>query len=146
MSIHVIVVGKLKSAPVRALVDDYGQRLARYVRFQETEVKDDAKLAAAIPQDAHVVCLEVRGTVYDSEQFAQRLERWLSSGKGKVAFVIGGAEGIPPGISAAAGARISLSAMTLPHRLARVILMEQLYRGMTILKGEPYARELERER
>ncbi len=69
------------------------------------------------------------------------MERWTSRGKGSVAFVIGGAEGIPSELSKKADARLSLSRLTLPHRLARVVLLEQLYRSLSILRGEPYARE-----
>jgi 23S rRNA (pseudouridine1915-N3)-methyltransferase len=72
---------------------------------------------------------------------AKRVERWSSRGKGIVAFVIGGADGIPADLLSRADARLSLSTLTLPHRLARVVLAEQLYRAMTILRGEPYARE-----
>ena len=74
-------------------------------------------------------------------ELAQKLEAWGSRGKGVVAFLIGGADGIPRSVSQAAEVRLSLSHLTLPHRLARVVLLEQLYRGMSILRGEPYARE-----
>ena len=76
-----------------------------------------------------------------SEAFARRLSQWGSQGKGEVVFLIGGADGLPREIADAAYVRLSLSTMTLPHRLARVLLLEQLYRAMTILRGEPYARE-----
>ncbi|HEY4106535.1 MAG TPA: 23S rRNA (pseudouridine(1915)-N(3))-methyltransferase RlmH, partial [Polyangiaceae bacterium] len=76
-----------------------------------------------------------------SSEFSVRLERWGSRGKGVVAFVIGGAEGIPRDLSARADLRLSLSSFTMPHRLARVVLLEQLYRAMTLQRGEPYARE-----
>jgi 23S rRNA (pseudouridine1915-N3)-methyltransferase len=134
-------VGRIKEKAVREVADDYLKRLRHYVRCDEVEVKDDRELARALPEEALLVALEVDGAAYDSTQFASRLERWGSQGKGVVAFIIGGAEGIPAGISRAAQERISLSRMTLPHRLARVVLYEQLYRGMTIQRGEPYARE-----
>ncbi|HEX5100948.1 MAG TPA: 23S rRNA (pseudouridine(1915)-N(3))-methyltransferase RlmH, partial [Polyangiaceae bacterium] len=74
-------------------------------------------------------------------ELAARLERWGRRGKGDVAFVLGGAEGIPKALLDGAHARLSLSSLTLPHRLARVLLFEQIYRAFTILRGEPYARE-----
>ena len=101
----------------------------------------NAALEKAVPADAVIVALEVWGKGLGSEEFARKLESWGSTGKGHVAFVIGGAEGIPTAISQRAQFHLSLSPMTLPHRLARVILFEQLYRAMTILRGEPYARE-----
>ena len=73
-----------------------------------------------------------------SEAFAREVGRWGSQGKGVVAFLIGGADGLPPAVSRGAAARVSLSALTFPHRLARLVLVEQIYRAMTILRGEPY--------
>lgn len=141
MKLTVVAVGKLKEPAYRALADDYLSRVRRWVRADEIEVKNDAALPRALPADALVVALEVGGERISSEAFARRLEQWGSRGKGHVAFVIGGAEGIPAALSRGAAVRLSLSSMTLPHRLARVVLLEQLYRGLSILKGEPYARE-----
>jgi 23S rRNA (pseudouridine1915-N3)-methyltransferase len=139
--ISVVAVGKLKEQAYRALADDYLGRVRRYVRIDELEVKSAAELARALPSDSLTVALEVSGERLTSEGFARRLEQWGSRGKGSVAFLIGGAEGIPPELSRAADQKLSLSSMTLPHRLARVVLLEQLYRGFSILRGEPYARE-----
>ena len=90
-------------------------------------------------REATVVAMEVEGQALSSEVFARTLERWGARGKGTVAFLIGGADGLPPELSRAAHARISLSTLTFPHRLARLVLVEQIYRAMTILRGEPYA-------
>lgn len=141
MKISVIAVGKLRDGPSRALADDYLGRLRRYLRAEEVEVKDNAALERAVPEDAVVVALEVWGKALSSEAFAQRLEGWGRTGKGNIAFLIGGAEGIPEAVSRRAQFHLSLSTMTLPHRLARILLFEQLYRALTILRGEPYARE-----
>jgi 23S rRNA (pseudouridine1915-N3)-methyltransferase len=137
----VVAAGRIKEKSLRAVADDYLGRVRRYARCDEIEVKDDAALARAVPNDTVVVALEVDGEVVSSTELAQRVERWASRGKGAVAFVIGGAEGIPVELSRKANARLSLSRLTLPHRLARVVLLEQLYRSLSILRGEPYARE-----
>lgn len=141
MHVSVIAVGRLREPAARALAGEYLSRLRRYVRAEEVEVKDDAGLERAIPQDATIIALEVGGQSFGSEAFARRLEGWGSTGKGRVAFLIGGAEGLPSALSQRAHLRLSLSSLTLPHRLARIVLLEQLYRAMTILRGEPYARE-----
>jgi 23S rRNA (pseudouridine1915-N3)-methyltransferase len=112
------------------------------VRCDELELKDNHDLERRWPKDDEwVVALEVAGKALTSTAFSEHLERWGSTGKGNVTFVIGGAEGIPPALSARSRATLSLSTMTLPHRLARVLLLEQLYRGLSILRNEPYARE-----
>jgi len=138
---YVVAAGRLKDKSLRAVADDYFARVRRYARCDEVEVKDDRALAKAIPPDSLVVALEVDGESVTSTELSQRVERWTSRGKGAVTFVIGGAEGIPSELSRAAAARLSLSRLTLPHRLARVLLAEQLYRALSILRGEPDARE-----
>ena len=141
MRLCVLAVGKIKERGLRETADDYLKRLQRYARCDEIEVRDGAALERAIPPDAFVIALAVDGDAPTSEAFAKNLERWASRGKGVLAFLIGGAEGLPSELTPRANARLSLSSLTLPHRLARVVLFEQLYRAMTILRGEPYARE-----
>lgn len=141
MKITVVAVGKLKEREVRAIADDYWGRIRRVVRGVEVEVKDAAQLASALPSADVVVALEVLGTAFSSEEFARKLDQWGQKGQGEIVFLIGGAEGLPEELSERAHIRISLSSMTLPHRLARVLLLEQIYRGLSILRGEPYARE-----
>jgi 23S rRNA (pseudouridine1915-N3)-methyltransferase len=139
--LYVVAAGRIREKSLRAVADDYLERVRRYARTQEIEVKTAAELARATPESALVVALEPDGDAPTSREFARRLERWTSTGKGEVAFVIGGADGIPEDLAHRAQARLSLSSLTLPHRLARVVLLEQLYRAFTILRGEPYARE-----
>jgi 23S rRNA (pseudouridine1915-N3)-methyltransferase len=141
VKLFVIAEGRIKERELRAVANDYLGRLARYVKCDEIETKDAAGLAKAIPDGAFVVALEVDGERISSSELSTRLERWGARGKGHVAFLIGGAEGIPSALSAKADVRLSLSTFTFPHRLARVMLFEQLYRSMTLLRGEPYARE-----
>lgn len=141
MKIVVIAEGRIKEKELRAVANDYLKRVARYVKCDEIEVKDASALEKAVPGGAFLVALEVHGDRISSTELATRLERWGARGKGLIAFVIGGAEGIPSALSTRADARLSLSSFTFPHRLARVMLLEQLYRSMTLLRGEPYARE-----
>jgi 23S rRNA (pseudouridine1915-N3)-methyltransferase len=141
MRLYVVAAGRIKERDLRSVADDYLARIQRYVRCDEVEVRDSAALARGVPASAFSVALEVDGEALSSTTFSERIERWGSQGKGDVAFIIGGAEGIPRELSRAANARISISNFTLPHRLARVILLEQIYRALTILRGEPYARE-----
>ena len=143
MRLDVIAVGRLREPALRSIADDYLARIRRYADCRELETKDDAALGRAVPKDAFVVALEVDGEALTSAAFARHLERWFGLKKGRVAFVVGGAEGIPDEVSQRADARLSLSRLTLPHRLARIVLFEQLYRAFTILRGEPYARERE---
>jgi 23S rRNA (pseudouridine1915-N3)-methyltransferase len=137
----IVAVGKIRDAPLRAVADDYLGRIRRYVACDEREAKDGENLERLTPEGAVRVALEVDGEQLSSSKLAERVEQWSRRGKGIIAFYIGGAEGIPKDVSARADYRISLSKLTLPHRLARVLLAEQLYRAMTILRGEPYARE-----
>jgi 23S rRNA (pseudouridine1915-N3)-methyltransferase len=141
VKLAVVAVGKIREREVRAVADDYKKRIQRYVRCDEIEVATDAALERALPRDATVVALDPGGDALTSTAFAKKLEGWGRRGKGDVAFVIGGAEGIPDTLLRSAQARLSLSSLTLPHRLARVVLFEQIYRAFTILRGEPYARE-----
>jgi 23S rRNA (pseudouridine1915-N3)-methyltransferase len=144
MRLVVVAVGRIKERPLRAMVDEYLGRIRRYVPCDEIELQDAPRQKleldiAKVTQGATVVALEVDGKALSSPVFAREVERLGSRGKGIVAFLIGGADGIPPEISKKAAERISLSSLTFPHRLARLLLVEQLYRAMTILRGEPYA-------
>lgn len=141
MKFVIVAVGKIRDAPLRAVADDYLGRVRRYVGCEEREAKTVDQLERLAPDGAVHVALEVNGEQLTSPKLAERVEEWSRRGKGVIAFYIGGAEGIPADVSARADYRLSLSKLTLPHRLARVLLAEQLYRAMTILRGEPYARE-----
>lgn len=97
-------------------------------------VKQADRLRAAMPRHARVVALDERGKDYSTKQFAELL-------KGETAFVIGGADGLNPAIKREAQLLLRLSSLTLPHALAQVVLLEQIYRGATLLTGHPYHRE-----
>jgi 23S rRNA (pseudouridine1915-N3)-methyltransferase len=141
VKLSVLAQGKLKDHALRQLTDDYKSRLQRYVGLEEIEVKDTQALLRRVPRESFIVMLEVWGEALSSPALASKLEAWATRNKGNVCFVIGGADGIPKELSKLGDAHLSLSRLTLPHRLVRLLLFEQLYRCMTLLRGEPYARE-----
>lgn len=144
LRVSIIAVGKIKQAGMRAEIDDYLGRIRRYATFEEVELKDgsDAELQPrferALPKRARVVALEVEGKAVTSQGLADMVRR-AELDATPLAFLIGGAYGLPKAVSKAAHAQLSLSSMTLPHRLARLVLAEQIYRAFTILRGEPYS-------
>jgi 23S rRNA (pseudouridine1915-N3)-methyltransferase len=155
MRLHLCAVGRLRTGPERALVDDYLSRTDRTGRplglgpVTEHEVEDKrgggmaaeaVLLAKAIPDGAALCVLDERGKVLSSPEFADQLAAWRDGGRQDVAFVIGGADGIDPGLRARADLAISFGRMVWPHMLVRVMLAEQLYRATTILAGSPYHR------
>jgi 23S rRNA (pseudouridine1915-N3)-methyltransferase len=155
MRLHLCAVGRLRAGPERALVDDYLDRLGKTGRalglgpVAEHEVEDKRGggmaaeadlLARAVPAGAVLCILDERGRSLSSPDFAAQLARWRDAGRQDAAFVIGGADGIDPGLRARADLAISFGAMVWPHMLVRVMLAEQLYRAATILAGSPYHR------
>ena len=144
LRISIIAVGKIKQAGLRAELDDYLGRIRRYAACDEIELKDgsDADVSArferSLPKRARVIALEVEGRTVTSHGLADMVRR-AELDATPLAFLIGGAYGLPAAISKAAGTQLSLSALTLPHRLARVVLAEQVYRAFTILRNEPYS-------
>jgi 23S rRNA (pseudouridine1915-N3)-methyltransferase len=142
--LSIVAVGKIKQAGLRADLDEYLKRIRRHATCEEVELKDGAerevaaRFARAIPERALVVALEIDGVQHDSASFARWIGQCEQTAVPGVVFLIGGAYGLPADCSGRAQVRLSLSRMTLPHRLARVVLAEQLYRAFTILRGEPY--------
>jgi 23S rRNA (pseudouridine1915-N3)-methyltransferase len=133
MRIVVLAVGRLRD-PFRDDVAHYEKLLSRYARVEVMEVDDDARLARRVPERAHVVVCDERGRARDSVAFARWLEERRQAGR-DLAFVLGG----PFGVALERhDERLSFGPMTLPFQLARVVLLEQLYRAHKILAGEPY--------
>jgi len=145
MRIVVAAVGKVKERGLREAIDEYAKRIGRHARFEEVEIKDgpDVEVAArfrrATPDRSRVVALEVQGVAWSSERLAELVRSAENGGVSAIVFLIGGAYGLPAEISREADVRLSLSAMTLPHRIARLVLVEQIYRAYTIVRGEPYS-------
>ena len=155
MRIHLCAVGRLRAGPEKSLIDEYVTRFDRTGRalglgpLRVVEVEDRKGggmaaeadlLRAALPKGAVVCALDERGKVMSSPDFADLLARWRDDGRGDVAFVIGGADGLAPEVRAQADQLLSLGKMVWPHMLARVMLSEQLYRAASILAGSPYHR------
>lgn len=144
MRVRIIAVGKAKNRDLRSLLSDYYARIERYAKLEEIEIKDGKeadvtdRLIRAIPKRSRVVALEVSGRRLASREFAAWIERAENESVQTVAFLVGGAYGLPKDLSRKADLQLSLSAMTLPHRLARLVLAEQLYRAFSILRNEPY--------
>jgi 23S rRNA (pseudouridine1915-N3)-methyltransferase len=150
MELVLLAVGKLRPS-YREAMDDYLRRLGRHVKVREIEVREAARaptvaaqrseeadrLLARRPAASRLVALARQGTGWSSEELARRLGRWMQEAR-PVALAIGGSRGLAPDLLAAAGDRWSLGPLTLPHELARVVVGEQLYRAVTILRGEPY--------
>ena len=139
MRVRIIAVGKLKEAHYRAAVDEYLKRLKHYAEVSEIEVRegDPSAIVKAVPPRTQLVLLTIDGKSRSSEELAAFVESVAMRAQ-DLAFVIGGADGIPREVLALPAERLSLGRMTLPHRLARLVLVEQIYRAMTIRKGEPY--------
>ncbi len=150
--ITLAAVGRLKERHWQAAQDDYARRLNRYTDFRLVEVRDavgkslpDAtalgregeQLLAAVPKGARVILMTPDGREMGSPELAAYLQDQLEM-HGELAFLIGGPLGFDAAVSAAAHDSLALSRLTFPHELARVILLEQLYRAFTILHGEPY--------
>lgn len=135
---------------------EYRKRMPREVRIELVEIKpekrdggktaeqamaaESARIGAALPKGCLRVVLDERGRSFTSLQLADRLKEWLASGR-DVALIVGGADGLAPEIKQEADLLWSLSALTLPHPLVRIVLAEQLYRAMSILQNHPYHRE-----
>jgi 23S rRNA (pseudouridine1915-N3)-methyltransferase len=142
--VRIIAVGKAKDRDLRSLLGDYYARIDRYAKLEEVELKDGKeaevadRLARSIPDRSRVVALEVDGKSLSSRDLAKWIERGENDSVQTMVFLIGGAYGLPQELSKKADLRLSLSAMTFPHRLARLVLAEQIYRAFSILRGEPY--------
>jgi len=139
MRYRVVAVGRLKNAALRTACDDYLERLGHYTRLEEREVKDEARVLEAISEDTRLVALSRRGELWTSLELADWTGRWEQDGR-DVAFAIGGADALPDAVLQRAERLFSLSRLTLPHEMARLLLYEQLYRAYTIRRNEPYHR------
>jgi len=128
--------GKIRERHFKDACADYIGRISHYLPIEVREVE---RLAAPPPRHL-CVALDAGGQEPSSDEFARWLGKQLGSGKQGITFLLGGADGLPAPLQEAAHERLSLSRLTMAHRLARVVLLEQIYRAMTILRGDPYHR------
>lgn len=155
MRIRLIAVGKRMPRWVTTAYEDYARRLPRECRLELVEIPlakrheaadtrraiaaEDERMAKAIGRDTQAIALTVDGKPWSTEGLADELKAWMGDGRDR-ALLVGGPDGLGPASLAAAGSRRSLSALTLPHPLVRVIVAEQLFRAHSILIGHPYHR------
>jgi 23S rRNA (pseudouridine1915-N3)-methyltransferase len=145
VKIRVAWVGKTKEAAIQSLTGEYLKRISRYAEIEGVAVKDEAAVLALVAGSGRgerrekykLILLDSRGKQQSSEELAAMLEREQVNAV-PLLFAIGGSDGFSDEARHAAGVVLSLGKMTLPHELARVVLLEQIYRAFTILKGHPY--------
>jgi 23S rRNA (pseudouridine1915-N3)-methyltransferase len=138
LKVVVLAVGKMRDRHMAAICDEYLQRARRHLAVEIVEVEDGAALARRLPPRAEIVALEPGGESWTTEELARYLEGLMVHGAQALVFLVGGADGLPPDAVQRAARRLSLSRLTLPHRLARVVLCEQIYRALSIIRAEPY--------
>ncbi|WP_033960515.1 23S rRNA (pseudouridine(1915)-N(3))-methyltransferase RlmH [Psychroserpens jangbogonensis] len=154
MTIKLLAIGKTDNKQLQALIDDYQKRLGFYVKF-EFEIIPDLKKAKNLSEDQQkqkegelilnklnptdvLILLDENGKELDSVAFSNYLQKHMNSGIKRLVFVIGGPYGFSPDVYKKANGKLSLSKMTFSHQMIRLFVIEQLYRGFTILRNEPY--------
>jgi 23S rRNA (pseudouridine1915-N3)-methyltransferase len=151
MKLRVIWTGKTREAHLRALVEEYLQRLSHFANCEVSEFletagaqrkvgidKDSQRISDVLREGSINVLLDPEGDEWTSAHLAKQIEQWQNSGTRELAFIVGGPNGVSAELAARASKRWSLSRLTLTHEMARVVLLEQLYRAYTIIYGLPY--------
>ena len=157
MHISIISVGKLKEKYLKMGIEEDMKRLTPYAKIQLIEVNDEKapeslsqaemiqvkdregeRILSHIKPDTHVIALAIEGDMWSSEKLASQLDSYATYGKSSIAFIIGGSLGLSTSVLQRSNQQISFSKMTFPHQLVRLILLEQIYRGYRINRGEPY--------
>jgi 23S rRNA (pseudouridine1915-N3)-methyltransferase len=157
MKLNIIAVGKLKEKYLKDGIAEYSKRLSRFCDLNIIEVPDEQapeslstaqelqvkkkeaeRIFKHIKEGCTLVVLDVRGDKFGSEEFAAKLQTFFVSGSSHITFVIGGSLGLDEELVKAANLRFSLSDLTFPHQLVRLVLLEQLFRAFKIINGEPY--------
>nr|WP_294489852.1 23S rRNA (pseudouridine(1915)-N(3))-methyltransferase RlmH [uncultured Anaerosporobacter sp.] len=157
MKITVLCVGKIKEKYFTLGIDEYAKRLSRYCKLEIIEVPDEKtpdnaseneelqikakegdKLLRYIKDNAYVIALAIDGKMLTSEELSEKMEQLGINGDSNVVFIIGGSLGLDKRILDRADYKLSFSKMTFPHQMMRMVLLEQVYRGFRIMKGEPY--------
>jgi 23S rRNA (pseudouridine1915-N3)-methyltransferase len=154
LQLVLIAIGKTQLKGVAELSNEYAKRLSKYIKFSEIYLPDikktaqlpkskllqseEALLLNQFKQHDFIVLLDNNGKSYTSEGFSEILQDWMMKSTGRIVFVTGGAYGFSKAVYERANQQLSLSPMTFNHQMVRAIFIEQLYRALTIIKGEPY--------
>lgn len=152
--ITVVAVGKLKERFWTDACAEYLKRLKAYAKVEVKEIADidpakaggvdaardreGSAVLAAVPEQSHAILLAIEGKEHSSESLARRLDDLALTGKSDLTFIVGGSDGVSDAVRARANEQLSFGPITLPHNLARVVLLEQVYRAFKISRGEPY--------
>lgn len=157
MKITILCVGKLKEKYFTLAMDEYSKRLSRYCKLEIIEVADEKtpdsagevlenqikktegeRILKYIKEGSYVIALAIEGSMFSSEQLAEKIEQLGVNGESHLTFIIGGSLGLSPDVLVRADFKLSFSKMTFPHQLMRVILLEQIYRSYRINTNQPY--------
>ncbi|MGN0298449.1 MAG: 23S rRNA (pseudouridine(1915)-N(3))-methyltransferase RlmH [Lachnospiraceae bacterium] len=157
MKISIICPGKIKEKYWNMAIDEYSKRLSRYCKLEIIEVADEKtpdgasqmveesikekegqRILAKIPEGAYVIALAIEGNKLDSVKLSKKIEALGIGGVSHIVFIIGGSLGLSTAVMSRADYALSFSAMTFPHQMMRVILLEQIYRSYRIMQNEPY--------
>ena len=157
MNITIIAVGKIKEKYLKEGLAEYIKRLSRFCNIKIVEISDEKapegisaaqqegilltegeKIQKSIKDNTYIICLDVNGKRFTSEAFAKEIESCMLNGKSDITFIIGGSLGLHKSVKEKAGILLSMSDMTFPHQLTRLILSEQLFRVFKIINGETY--------
>lgn len=157
MNIRIVSVGRIKEKYIQEGIKEFSKRLSRYCNLDIIEIDDEKapenlsekdmeivkkkegeKILSKIPQIFHVIVLAIEGKQLSSEGLAENIENLMINGTNDICFVIGGSLGLSTDVMNRSNFKLSFSKMTFPHQMMRLILLEQVYRGFRIIKGEPY--------
>ena len=145
MKINLVTIGKLKEKFLVEGVEEYLRRIKNFAKVDVREIsecrtvdEEGKKLLAQVPRDSFLIVLDVAGVEFSSEQLAEKISALTLRGVSEITFLIGGAFGLSDEVRKAANLRLSLSQMTFTHQMARLIIVEQIYRAFKINRGEPY--------
>lgn len=157
MNITLITVGKIKEKYLRDAIDEYSKRLSRYCKLDIVELTDEKtpdnasekeelqikekegkNILSKIKENSYVIAMDLKGKHITSEEFSSLIDNLGVEGNSNITFVIGGSLGLSQEVIKRANYKLCFSKMTFPHQLFRVMLLEQIYRGYRIIKGEPY--------
>lgn len=160
MNITIIGVGKIKEKFMQEGIKEYSKRLSRYCKLKIIEVTDESapenlsekeieiikekegkRILSKLSNNSYIISLDIKGKNFSSEEFSKKIEDITLGGTNDITFIIGGSLGLSEEILNKSNFKLSFSKMTFPHQLMRIILLEQIYRGFRIMKGEPYHRK-----